>query len=485
MLHFSYPMIRRLDLTFSALLVPLDFLALLGAVLTAYALRHSQFFVTTIRPILQHIRLTDHLGSIIGLIFISLLIFALAGLYSIHPRRLWNEFGRIIVASTASMMVVIATVFFRREVTTSRFLVLATWIIAIIYVCLARSILRLIRRFILKRGIGHQRLVIIGQGQPAKDLASVYQTSPVLGFTVIKQCKTWNADVRSQLTRLTKQHALDTILLADTELSKAQARDVIAFCEDNHLGFRYLADVFAASFANVEISTAEGIPIIEPKRTPLDGWGRIAKRVFDIMFAILILTLTCPLTLSAMLIRVIEDGWPIIFKNTRVGERGREFNLLKIRSMWRKYCIGPQFKEHEAENRKLLEKITREYSIDDGPVKRISERDPRITPLGHFIRRWSIDELPQMWNVLRGEMSIIGPRPHEPEEVANYAPEHRRVLAIKPGITGMGQISGRRNLSFNDEARLDTWYIEHWSLALDLYILIKTPWVVLSKKGVY
>jgi lipopolysaccharide/colanic/teichoic acid biosynthesis glycosyltransferase len=90
-----------------------------------------------------------------------------------------------------------------------------------------------------------------------------------------------------------------------------------------------------------------------------------------------------------------------------------------------------------------------------------------------------------MWNVLRGEMSIVGPRPHEPEEVANYAPEHRRVLAIKPGITGMGQISGRRNLSFNDEARLDTWYIEHWSLALDLYILIKTPWVVLSKKGVY
>jgi exopolysaccharide biosynthesis polyprenyl glycosylphosphotransferase len=478
-------MTRRLDLTFTALLVPLDFFALLSAVLTAYGLRYSDFFTTTIRPILQQVRLTDHLGAIILLIFVWMTIFAMAGLYSIRPRRLWNEWGRIIVASTAGIMVVIASVFFRREVTASRFLVLATWAIAILYVSFARYLLRVIRRMMLKRSLGHQRLVIIGQGTQAEDLLNVYKTSPVLGYTVVKQCRTWNADVRTQLTRLTKRHELDTILIADTELTKNQARDIISFCEDNHLGFRYLADVFAASFASVEISTAEGVPIIEPKRTPLDGWGRIAKRVFDIIFAVLILVLTSPLTVPAMLIRCLEDGWPIIFKQPRVGERGRIFHLYKIRSMWRKYCVGPQFKEQEAENRKLLDKITREYGIDNGPVKRISDRDPRITPLGHFIRRWSIDELPQMWNVLKGEMSIIGPRPHEPEEVANYASEHRRVLAIKPGITGMGQISGRRDLSFNDEARLDTWYIEHWSLALDLYILLKTPWVVLSKKGVY
>lgn len=477
-------MTRRLDLTFSALLLPLDFLALFAAVLTAYGLRYSQVFIEY-RPVLQQIRFFEYLDMILLSIVIWMVLFAVAGLYSIRQRRLWSEIGRVALASTAGIMSVIATVFFRREVTASRFLVLAVWGLAILYVCIGRYILRLIRRALLKRGMGHQRLVIIGQGKPAKDLVEVYKLSPVLGYTVVKQCRTWNADMRAQLTRMARRHEIDTLLIADTELSKVQARDIIAFCQDYHLTFRYLADLFAASFATVDVSTAEGIPIIEPARTPLDGWGRIAKRAFDVGFASLILLVTSPLLLVVMLIRLIEDGQPIIFKHARVGERGREFFLYKIRSMWRKYCLGPQFREHEEENRKLLAKITREYGIGEGPVKRISDRDPRITPLGHFIRRWSIDELPQFWNVLRGEMSIIGPRPHEPEEVADYTPEHRRVLAIKPGITGMGQISGRRDLGFDDEARLDTWYIEHWSLGLDLYILLKTPWVVLMKKGVY
>ncbi len=478
-------MTRRLDLTFTALLLPLDFIALLGAALTAYSFRYSHFFVESIRPVFQQIHLSDYLGSVTFFACIWILLFALAGLYNIRPRRLWSEWGRVALASTSGMMIVIATVFFRREVTTSRFLVLAMWALAIVYVCVGRYILRLIRRTLLKQGLGHQQLVIIGQGKTAKELAQIYTDSPVLGYTIVKQCRTWNNDVRTQLLRLVQRHEVDSILIADTDLTKQQARDVIAFCEDQHLNFRYLADLFAASFASVEMSTAEGIPIIEPKRTPLDGWGRIAKRGFDILFASLILIITSPLLLVTAFIRLIEDGSPIIFEHPRVGERGREFSLYKIRSMWRKYCVGPQFKQQETENRKLLEKITREYGIGDGPVKRISDQDPRITPLGRIIRRWSIDELPQFWNVIKGEMSIIGPRPHEPEEVANYGTEHRRVLAIKPGITGMGQISGRRDLGFDDEARLDTWYIEHWSLGLDLYILLKTPWVVLTKKGVY
>lgn len=477
-------MTRRLDLTFSALLLPLDFFALLAAAFTAYALRFSRAFVEY-RPVLQQIRFFDYLDTIVLSIAIWMVLFAIAGLYSIRTRRLWSEIGRVALSSTAGIMIVIATVFFRREVTASRFLVLAVWALTIVYVCVGRYFLRLVRRALLKRGLGHQQLVVIGQGKPAKDLVDVYESSPILGYTVVKQCRAWNADTRAQLTRLARKHEVDALLIADTELSKAQARDIIAFCEDNHLTFRYLADLFAASFASVDVSTAEGIPIIEPKRTPLDGWGRIAKRLFDVTFASLILLVTSPLLLLMMFMRVIEDGSPIVFKHARVGERGREFFLYKIRSMWRKYCIGPQFKDREKENRKLQDEITREYGIGQGPVKRISDRDPRITPLGHFIRRWSIDELPQFWNVLRGEMSIVGPRPHEPEEVADYTPEHRRVLAIKPGITGMGQISGRRDLSFDDEVRLDTWYIEHWSLGLDLYILLKTPLVVLTKKGVY
>ncbi len=478
-------MTRRLDLTFSALLLPLDFFALLAAALTAYELRTSHFFVETIRPILQAIRLTDYVGSSIFFICIWMGLFAIAGLYTIRPRRLWSELGRIILASTAGIMVVIASVFFRREITASRFLVLAMWALAIVYVCLGRFLLRGLRRALLRRGIGHQHLVIVGQSKPAKDLIAIYTSSPVLGYTVVKHCHSWNTEVHAQLTRLAKRHEIDVLLIADTELSKAQAREIIAFCEDHHLTFRYLADLFAASFADVEVSTVAGIPILELKRTPLDGWGRIAKRAFDIGCATIILTIASPFLLVVFCIRLIEDGWPIIFTHTRVGERGHEFLLYKIRSMWCRDCLGPQFQARESENRTLLKHITREYGMGTGPVKRISDDDPRITPLGRFIRRWSIDELPQFWNVLKGEMSVVGPRPHEPDEVANYASTHRRVLAIKPGITGMGQISGRRDLGFDDETRLDTWYIEHWSLALDLYILLKTPWIVIAKKGVY
>jgi lipopolysaccharide/colanic/teichoic acid biosynthesis glycosyltransferase len=146
--------------------------------------------------------------------------------------------------------------------------------------------------------------------------------------------------------------------------------------------------------------------------------------------------------------------------------------------------IGPQFQDSMKKNLELEQKLIKEKSIKEGPVYKIAN-DPRITPIGNFIRRWSIDELPQFFNVLQGNMSIIGPRPHQPREVEKYTPEQKSVLAIKPGITGMAQISGRSDLSFEDEVRLDTWYIENWSIWLDLYILLKTPLAVFKRKGVY
>jgi lipopolysaccharide/colanic/teichoic acid biosynthesis glycosyltransferase len=136
-----------------------------------------------------------------------------------------------------------------------------------------------------------------------------------------------------------------------------------------------------------------------------------------------------------------------------------------------KLHLDPEFiKQHEAAR--------------EGPLMKIKD-DPRVTPLGKFLRAMSLDEIPEFFLVLKGDMSLVGPRPHMPEEVKLYKPHHRRVLSIKPGVTGMAQISGRADLDFEDEVRIDTWYIEHWSPALDLWILLKTPFVVLSRKGAY
>jgi exopolysaccharide biosynthesis polyprenyl glycosylphosphotransferase len=474
---------RRVDLTFSALLLPLDFAAFMAASFTAYSLRTSKAFLE-LRPILQEIPASQYALLSFGFAVIGLILFTIAGLYSLKPRRAWHQFGRIILSCTASIMVVIAILFFRREVTASRFLVLAVWPLSIFFTSIGRAILRAIRRAIIRSGFGHQRVVVIGQSKVANDLIKFYRDNPVEGYTVVKTFKTWNSDTHEDLVRLAQERRVDGVLLADPELAKNKALDLINIVEEHHLTFRYLADLFAARFTRIDVSTAGGVPIIEVKRTPLDGWGRIIKRLFDVTVATIALVLTSPLTLLSALIIFIQDGAPVIFQNERIGESARPFRVYKLRSMWKKDCIGPQFTKSLKQNIEKEQQLIKEKSLKQGPVYKIGD-DPRVTPFGRFIRRWSIDELPQFLNVLRGDMSIVGPRPHQPREVAKYESRHLRVLAIKPGITGMAQISGRSDLDFEDEVRLDVWYIENWSLWLDVYILLKTPFVVLANKGAY
>lgn len=475
---------RRPDLLFTALQVPVDIFALAAAAITAYILRFSQPLLE-IRPIIQEITFAQYAASASIFIVAWMFCFWIAGLYPTKPRPRLQELSRILLGSTAGMMVIIATVFFRRELTTSRFLVLAVWGLAIVYVWLGRTLLRAVRHAIYARGIGHQKIAVIGSSNAAAVLKTLYLQKPWMGYTVVKSFKTWNETSRAELDEMRKRRQVDGILLAEPRVSKEQALDLIEFAETQHLGFRYLADLFAAKFSRIDVSTEAGIPLIEPKRTPLDGWGRIAKRAFDIAVASIILLVTSPILILSAIIILIQDGGPILFHNERVGETGKHFRAYKLRSMWKKHCIGPQFSS--SENRKNVEfeqQLIKEKSIKTGPVYKIQD-DPRITPFGRFIRRWSIDELPQFLNVLTGSMSIIGPRPHQPREVEQYETHHRKVLAIKPGITGMAQVSGRSDLTFDEEARLDTWYIDHWSLWLDIVILIKTPFVVLRQDGAY
>jgi exopolysaccharide biosynthesis polyprenyl glycosylphosphotransferase len=472
-----------MDLTFTALLLPLDALALYAAAVSAYSLRFSRF-VTEVRPILQNVNFPEYISAASFFVLVWIGLFAIAGLYSPRARKAWDELGRIILTCGAGTMVVIATVFFRREITTSRFIILAVLGFSILYVLVGRLVLRTIRHLMLRYRIGHRLFVVIGSSEAARYLTDAYRERPVMGITVVRHFKSWNNETRKAVQALKDKDALDGLILAEPEMDKDDALGIIAFADEHHLTFRYLADLFAAKFTNIEVLTDSGIPVIEVKRTPLDGWGRIAKRAFDIFGAVFFLMLFSPLLLLACLALIIEDGIPVIFQNLRVGEGGRQFKLYKLRTMWRKFSIGPQFKEGAKERLELEKKLIKQKSIKEGPVYKIAA-DPRITPIGNFLRRWSIDELPQFWNVLKGDMSIVGPRPHQPREVAGYAPHHRRVFAIRPGITGMAQISGRSDLEFEDEVRLDTWYIENWSLWKDLYIVLKTPFAVLYRKGAY
>jgi lipopolysaccharide/colanic/teichoic acid biosynthesis glycosyltransferase len=181
------------------------------------------------------------------------------------------------------------------------------------------------------------------------------------------------------------------------------------------------------------------------------------------------LIILSPLFLILSLIIKIDSAGPVFAQLERIGEGGEKFVLFKFRSMIR-------------DAHQLKKNLIALNERNDGPLFKI-KNDPRITRFGRFLRKTSLDELPQLFNVIKGEMSLVGPRPHEPEEVAKYQKHHRKVLTIKPGITGLAQISGRSDLNFEEEVKLDTYYIENWSLKLDIQIIIKTPFIVLTTKS--
>jgi lipopolysaccharide/colanic/teichoic acid biosynthesis glycosyltransferase len=194
------------------------------------------------------------------------------------------------------------------------------------------------------------------------------------------------------------------------------------------------------------------------------------KRVLDITGALVGIVLTCPVLVVAGLLILIEDGGPLLFRQTRIGKNGRPFCILKIRTM----KVGAE---------KQLDQVL-PLNILKGPAYKIPN-DPRITRVGRFLRRWSLDEMPQFFNVLHGEMSLVGPRPEQPWVVDKYSDEQRRRLAVKPGLTGLMQINGRGLLEDDERFRLDMAYVENCSVLNDLGILFKTIPVILSGKGAF
>ena len=467
---------KRSELTFTLALVPFDFFALLAAGFAAYYSRFHPAF-TAIRPVIFNLTLQGYFKVVAPMALLFLLVFALSGLYKTSRRSVASELSRIVLACSSSMALVFAITFFSRTLFESRFIAIAGWGLAIFFVCLERLTVRGLQHSLLHFGIGTHRIVIIGKTSASEALVNEFTKNKRLGFHVVAQYKTFTKAIAKNLRDLKRKDNIDEIVLADPEASRQETLEIIAFTESEHLGFRYCADLFTAAIGRSIIHTYAGIPIIEVQKTPLDGWGAIYKRLFDITASFILILLFSPIMLVTAIAIKLDSRGPVFFAKLddgriaqRVGQGARAFTYFKFRSM----RPGTHLQRYD----KLADADTRHGS----PLVKI-KNDPRVTRVGKFIRTFSIDELPEFFLVLRGHMSLVGPRPHLPEEVERYKPEQRKVLTIKPGITGMAQISGREHLDFDDEVRLDTYYIEHWSPWLDLYILLKTPWVVLFGAG--
>lgn len=460
---------KRTELTFSAILVPVDYCMVLLAGFLAYQLRFGGI-VAGIRPVFYEFPLRQFLP----LLFISAtgfaLIFAISGLYAIRgTKRFLDECTNVFLACSTGIMAIIVLFFFSREFFSSRFIILSGWVLSILLVTFGRVIVRTVQRSMLKRSIGAYRVVLLGGDTTAYRLLQLFERTPSLGYQVVTHIPSIDPLV---LRTLAEQHAekpFDVIFQADPSLPKEQVLQLIDFTNEHHITFQYAADLFETQATNIAVETLAGIPIIEIRRTRLEGWGRILKRTFDIVFSTLALAVTSPiLLLVALFIRADSTG-PVLYKGRRIGQNGRTIFVYKFRSM---------VEGAEAQKQKLMQ-----YNERSGPLFKM-KNDPRITRIGRFLRRTSLDELPQFFNVLKGDMSVVGPRPHEPQEVARYEKHHKQLMTVRPGITGLAQVSGRSDLEFDDEARLDIFYIENWSFFLDFSILIKTPAVVLRMKSV-
>jgi exopolysaccharide biosynthesis polyprenyl glycosylphosphotransferase len=369
---------------------------------------------------------------------------------------------------------------FRQEVFDSRFLVAVSWFFSILYVGFGRIAMRIVRGRLYKAGVGTRRIVVIGHhGKTSEEIIKFLQNHKEIGYDVVARYIHFNDDTIRSL----KEKKPDEIVFTNPRAHESDTLCAIRFCNDNQIIFKYSADLFDTFSANMRVNPVAGIPIVELRSTPLEGWGRILKRIFDIVMSVIVIIITSPIMILSSIIILLETGRPIIYKNERVGLKGKHFFVLKFRSMNVKDCTGSQFGETGLHAEEKEKELILENNTKAGPIYKIAN-DPRVTKFGKFIRRWSIDELPQFFNVLAGSMSIVGPRPHQPREVNKYDSDHKYVLSLKPGITGLAQISGRSDLSFEEEIKLDVFYIEKWSMFIDLVVFIKTPFILFKKRKV-
>jgi len=309
---------------------------------------------------------------------------------------------------------------------------------------------------------GRRHVAVIGDSDAADSFRSAMETHAEWGLKPV------GVFPLSEARAVLERGEIDEMIFVVERQRLESCEDLFLSCEELGVTATVVLNLFPHSIARMELHELDGFPLLRFTRTPTDESLLFIRRVMDVVLAACLILVTLPgMLAAAAMIRLTSPG-PVLFSQRRLGLHGRPFVMHKFRSM-----------TDDAEGRRAELDSINEM---DGPVFKAS-RDPRITPVGRWLRRFSIDELPQLYNVLKGEMSLVGPRPPLPDEVARYERWQRRRLSMKPGITCLWQISGRNHVGFDEWMRLDLSYIDNWSLLLDLKILLKTVPTVLLGKG--
>lgn len=458
-----------------------DAFAILLAFTAAYILRVQLDH----RPLINEILARDYFTTFLILVPFWIATFWSLGLYSprVYQKRL-TEYGKLIVGSFLGILIVLGFAFVSDQpVFPARLVAVYALIITFLLLLLVREILRIVRELMFHFGKGVQRVMIIGSGEAVSDIAKNISITNQSGFRVIAIVGAKKAVDSAKLFRSLeaaipemKSLRIDTIIQTELYEDAERNQSIMALAQNNHIQYCFIPGESEFYSGKNQVDVFLGYPIISVYQTPLVGWGEVAKRIFDLFLVILTLPLWGTLLLLVALLQKLFNPGPVFYASDRLTRYSKPFSLLKFRSMKdRPTAHLDAADEFRAMGR---EDLVKEYEKN-----RKVENDPRITLFGRILRATSLDEIPQLINVLKGDISLVGPRPILPQEMDLYRGRGALLHSVKSGLTGLWQVSGRSSLSFQKRVDLELYYAQNWSFWLDIKILFKTIGVVLFRTG--
>lgn len=469
------------SLVYNVLLVVGDFLALVSAFVAAYILRVK----IDARPLLEPVAAMAYLKAFLIILPFWILIFALLGLYnkSIYEKR-FAEFGRLLVGSFIGLMFIVFIDFtFKDPIFPARLVPIYGFAIGFVLLVVFRNILRFGRHKLFSYKVGLANIVVVGNSAVTDDVVQTL-SDPRAGYHVIglvgtKHPLTSRIPVYKSFSAFLASKPTGVHGIIQTEMFKddSQNTEIFTYAQENHMSYRFVPGNTELFVGNIEVELfRSSMPVIVVRQTALFGWGRIVKRLCDVTLGSILLALASPIMiLVALFVKLTDGNDKVFFRQQRLTRFNRTFTMYKFRTTLSEYTgIDPE----EAFPKMGKPELVKLYRDNGDQIP----NDPRFSGIGRILRKTSLDELPQLINVVRGDISLVGPRPLIPRELAAYNKRHT-ILSVKSGLTGLAQILGRRELSFEERRKLDVYYVQNWSLWLDLVILAKTFRSVIGGRG--
>ena len=455
-----------------SLLLTLDFFAIAMAILTALWLK-SGLLIGDWEPRHQ-VAQTQELFDFAFLV--TVLLFARSGLYSSRGMR--PGMSRIVSSLFQVALVALVYAVASGSQFSSYYLFYGSLFFAVLYVSLLRLGYEKITGALLRLAGYQRRAVLVGSGQHIEAVGHALRdaaqpTVKVVGFISLTPRPNnglLSLGTLDELAAVITRHAIDEVIIADPDFPQPQAVELVDVCHNQGVRVRIAPSTMELLVHRAEFVPGEAVPLFELKPPVFEGFDYALKRTFDIVGSSLLLLMLSPLLAAAALAVRFSSRGPIVYRSMRPGIGGKPFACLKFRTMYR------DADQRQADLESLNEASGALFKMRD---------DPRMTPVGRLLRRYSLDELPQLFNVLRGEMSLVGPRPLPERDFQRLEEWHKKRYLVTPGITGLWQVSGRSELDFDDLVRLDFLYLERWSVFLDLSILVKTVPAVFTRRGAF